>query len=125
MVYFMRGEVTGRIRISSCLNSKSIENVKNELSEDVTILAIINEYTEGRAVIHNKFKESRIIGDWFEPTEELLEFIKNVSTFKLKDHDRVERREMRFKSKLFSRPVEKETKRDSAMDNLLKSLGER
>ena len=75
-VYFVQAKTTGWIKIGRAKNPASrIKDLQSSNGDALELLSMIPEknYTEG--FLHEKFKHLRVRGEWFEPREELIQFI--------------------------------------------------
>jgi hypothetical protein len=81
VVYFLRGSVTGRIKIgwSSDLEMR-ITGIQTG-SEPVEVLCTLPGSRTLEGHLHEKFDEHRVHGEWFNPHDEILQFVEQVNTF--------------------------------------------
>ena len=79
-VYFVQGEITQRIKIG--FSSQVDNRIKDlETSEPLRLLHVISDAsTEKERSIHQQFAHLRVIGEWFEGTAELIEYIGTLRT---------------------------------------------
>ena len=87
MVYFIQGEITRRIKIGFTSRDTIINrlsSIQSNCSEKLSILGIISGASvKEEHFIHKRFKESRIIGEWFIETLDLLKFIEDSTNSKV------------------------------------------
>lgn len=79
-VYFLQGEVTRRIKIgfSTDLDSR-VKQLYMVCSEHLELLHFIEGGTlDEEKHLHNKFSEFNVKGEWFEPSDELLNYIAEI-----------------------------------------------
>ena len=82
-VYFIQGEITGRIKIgfSNQIN-KRIQSLQN--SEPLRLIHVIpNALSNTESSLHKRFSHLRVIGEWFEGTEELIQYINSLKSDKI------------------------------------------
>lgn len=78
-VYFIRGEDTGKIKIGFAVDPEiRLRDLQTGSSEKLSLIKFIEGTQEKETEIQNRFKKYRIHGEWFEPAEELVEFIENL-----------------------------------------------
>ena len=76
-VYFFQGADTGRIKIGISDNPQSrLKSLQS--SEKLTILKQIEGGEQVERQLHSKFKHLRLHGEWFEGSDELLEYIETL-----------------------------------------------
>ncbi len=76
VVYFVQRESDGAIKIgfSGCFEYR-LNNLKSTTGEKFKILGIIEGDREIEKEMHLKFGNSRILGEWFKPSDSLLSYI--------------------------------------------------
>ena len=86
MIYFIQGEITKRIKIgfTSRFIEKRIQNLQTGSPDKLNFIGGIPGNVEIEESLHQKFKNCRLHGEWFEPTIELLDFIAS-NTFRTTD----------------------------------------
>jgi hypothetical protein len=73
VVYFLRGEDTGAIKIGFTKSlSKRISNIVTASSERVTLLGSVAGDELSEKSLHHEFANDRIRGEWFRPTDALM-----------------------------------------------------
>jgi hypothetical protein len=78
-VYFIQGESGGAIKIGITQDiKKRIAGMQTGHPDTVIELAIIPGDTFMESYIHEMFKEYRLRGEWFKPSEAILVFIKMI-----------------------------------------------
>jgi hypothetical protein len=79
MVYFLKSEVIGSIKIGFCKENniqQRLEILQIGSADKLIILLTIPDATlRYEAELHRKFKHLHIRSEWFSPGAELLEFI--------------------------------------------------
>lgn len=82
-VYFIQGEITGRIKIGHSQDIKSrLQSLQS--SEPLRLTHVIpNESRETELRLHKKFSHLRVIGEWFEGTQELVYYINSLRSDKI------------------------------------------
>ena len=64
------------IKIGKTLNLYSrMCCLRNQSGADLLLIAVLNS-TKHEAVLHQKLKEHRVVGEWFEPCREVLQTIR-------------------------------------------------
>ena len=77
-VYFVQGEITRRIKIGY---SESVDKRMKalETSEPLRLLHVIpNAGTDVESGLHKKFSHLRVIGEWFEGEQEILDYLRSL-----------------------------------------------
>ena len=75
-VYFIQGDKTKRIKIGYTRNVK--KRIKRmQLSEKIKILLVLDGGQELESQLHEEFKDYHIHGEWFTPSDKLIEFIQS------------------------------------------------
>ena len=81
-VYFIQAENGGPIKIG---RAQSIHYRIRELQTGNPYKLVCRAFVEGGTLLerqlHWKFKEQRLQGEWFDPSDELEQIINNVNTF--------------------------------------------
>lgn len=78
-VYFIRGEVSGNIKIGFAVDPENrLRTLQTGSSEKLSLIKFIEGTHENETEIQNRFKKYRLQGEWFEPAEELVKFIENL-----------------------------------------------
>lgn len=82
-VYFIQGEITKRIKIGHSDDIKG--RIKSlEGSEPLRLIHVIpNATTKTELSLHKKFSHLRVIGEWFEGTQELAHYISSLKSDKI------------------------------------------
>jgi len=82
MVYFVQGEKTGLIKIGKSSNfTRRLANLRNGGPDRLTCLAVIVRAYDD-TVYHDRFSNDRVHGEWFKPSEKLMNFINALPTTK-------------------------------------------
>lgn len=87
MIYFLRGKDTGRIKIGY---TESVNKRWEQLdvgAEEYELVLLLSGDKGMERSLHRRFKELRFKGEWFQPGQELLDFIKSY-TPRLLDENR-------------------------------------
>lgn len=67
-VYFIRGDITGRIKIGSSWNPLArMRSLAMCASEPMSLLMLLSEQRMSESEAHKLFAEQRIHGEWFAP----------------------------------------------------------
>lgn len=78
-VYFLRGVDTGRIKIGTAMEpAKRLASLQTGCSERLEIVATVAGDASLERRLHERFKQSRMHGEWFHPTTELVAFIDGI-----------------------------------------------
>ena len=81
-IYFIQGEITKRIKIGF---SKQIDQrIKGlQTSEHLRLIGVIpNVSTDMESSLHSKFSHLRVLGEWFEGSQELIQYINSLRSDK-------------------------------------------
>ncbi len=82
-VYFVQGETTGNIKIGNAANPWArMRDLQMSSSEKLNILHVLHGGRPIEAAFHRRFKEYRIIGEWFRNEGALKDFIQNPDKIK-------------------------------------------
>lgn len=73
-VYFIQGITTGRIKIGVSKDPKK-RMQQMQLSEQTVLLCAVKGSYTLEDTLHNMFKEYRVHGEWFDPSERIMDFI--------------------------------------------------
>ena len=80
MIYFIQSEENGYIKIGYSQNANTLETRLSTLQignpHRLTLLKTIEGDIKYEKVLHLVFADDRILGEWFEPTTSLLNFLK-------------------------------------------------
>lgn len=78
-VYFIQSE-TGPIKIGfGRVPRARFQNIQNMSPVPLKLMATETGVRHRERQLHWKFRESRLHGEWFEPTEELLKYIDGIT----------------------------------------------
>ncbi len=78
-VYFIRAGLSGPIKIGFSKNPlRRYQDLQSGNPEKLRLLAIHPGGAELERTLHRYFKPSRLLNEWFDPTDELLDLIDNV-----------------------------------------------
>lgn len=78
VIFFLRGDITGMIRIGTCRNLQAhIKDAKLNCSEDLTLIGKMNGDYVVKHDLFNQFAHLRAHDDWFNSDVELMNFIKS------------------------------------------------
>ena len=81
MVYFIQGTDSGRVKIGATVNVPTrLGELQTGSPKKLKVLAVIESETERSAdrKYHPRFASSRIHGEWFNPSPDLMAFIGTV-----------------------------------------------
>lgn len=79
-VYFMRSELTGLIKIGYSVNpDKRHKSIQTSNGGDVTLLTAFKGTMADEQKLHEQFAESRVRGEWFTPTDELMKVVESYA----------------------------------------------
>jgi len=77
MIYFIRNIVSGNIKIGfSDTPKKRLKDLQTGSHDKLLLIKTIPGDRELEAQFHQQFSHCRLDGEWFSPTDELVEFIK-------------------------------------------------
>jgi len=76
-VYFITGDSNHPIKIgrTNSLPYYRIRQIQNNSPVKITCLGILNGPIDLEVTLHNKFYKSRLWGEWFERSDDLLKYI--------------------------------------------------
>ena len=78
-IYFLQGEFTGLIKIGFSSNPKRrLEVLSAGSSEPIRFLAVTRGDQDLENLLHQRFRDARVHGEWFLPTLKLTRFINGV-----------------------------------------------
>lgn len=78
-LYFVQGEQTGLIKIGSSTSPiNRLESMQTGSPEKLKLLFYIDNAVESERVMHEQFAGVRHRGEWFKPTPELLDRMKEL-----------------------------------------------
>ena len=81
MVYFIKNIVTGKIKIGySETPKKRLRELQTGNDNKLVLIKSIKGNRDKESTLHEMFSHLRTNGEWFEPDDELLEFIKGTNT---------------------------------------------
>jgi len=126
IVYFIQGEVTRLVKIGLTTGSVFIRfSLMQSNSPEKLILLGLIECEDCRAKekeIHNKFVTSWVRGEWFNPTDDLINFIGSHCTFV--EHPKVilKREETKRHAETARLAQEELTKSQDSLKCLIKTL---
>jgi hypothetical protein len=76
MIYFIQRTTGGEIKIGTTVRlSKRLRQLEMEYEADLNVLAIQDGGRETENELHQRFDHLRITGEWFEPQDDLMDFI--------------------------------------------------
>ncbi|MBN1430422.1 MAG: GIY-YIG nuclease family protein [Anaerolineae bacterium] len=79
VVYFIQSSTGGLIKIGTAINAnRRLAEIQNMSPVPLRILAVIPGDCRKEAELHKRFAHLRRHGEWFEPTIELLDFIRQA-----------------------------------------------
>lgn len=79
-VYFIQASQLGLVKIGFSSNvPKRLLSLKTGCPDNLVILKIIPGGQERERVLHKKFADIRVKGEWFSPSDELMSFIAGVA----------------------------------------------
>ncbi len=80
MIYFAQALAIGYIKIGFTRSPvKRLAQLKDSSYEDTKMLATMSGGFKLEKSLHTKFADCRVFGEWFQPTPELLDYIKTVA----------------------------------------------
>lgn len=90
MIYFIQAGKNGPIKIGFTQNSINdrLNSLQNATYEELELIGTCNGEIEDEKKIHSIFNSIKIRGEWFRPTEDLLNFIFEKTKFPIdKDYE--------------------------------------
>jgi hypothetical protein len=76
MIYFIQSTTGGPIKIGTTASlCPRMQHWNGAIPNGLRILAVLDGGHDHETMIHKKFRHLRITGEWFEPGDDLLEFI--------------------------------------------------
>lgn len=79
-IYFVQAGADGPIKIGSAQDVEGrIRNLQVSSHVELRLLGVVRATPLHEGELHDRFSESRLRGEWFEPTAELLAHIAEVS----------------------------------------------
>jgi hypothetical protein len=76
MIYFIQRPDGGRIKIGTTIRlSSRLKALCDEVGEDLLVLAVAEGGRDEEKGLHRRFADLRVIGEWFEPGDDLVGFI--------------------------------------------------
>lgn len=78
-IYFIQGITTGRIKIGISKDPKKRLD-RMQLSEQAVLLSAFRGSRITEQQLHIQFKKHRVHGEWFEPADEILQFIEKFDS---------------------------------------------
>ena len=75
MIYFIQCQSTHLIKIGNSVQPIARFSQLNNGPTELEMLAIMDGVREGEVELHKRFESSRVRGEWFSPTKELIDFI--------------------------------------------------
>jgi hypothetical protein len=76
VVYFLRRESDQCIKIGCTgIISRRVARITRDIGEPVTVLAACPGYRDEEWALHDHLQATRVDGEWFHPTPQLLAFI--------------------------------------------------
>jgi hypothetical protein len=76
MIYFVRDEARGLIKIGTTRRlALRLHGLRAEAKGDLTVLAVTDGARDEEASLHVRFESLWVVGEWFTPGPELLQFI--------------------------------------------------
>lgn len=79
-VYFIQGEITRLVKIGISRNpARRLLHIRTDCSEPVDLVGVIDasDAAEMEASLHRRFADDRSHGEWFRPSQSLLDHIAN------------------------------------------------
>ena len=78
VVYFIQDNFSKRIKIGKTINmyDRFLRLKSQSPINDMSILLTIDGYQRKETFLHRKFKQYNHHGEWFEPSQEILDYIK-------------------------------------------------
>lgn len=79
-IYFLRAGTSGPIKIGTSVNVDSrIATLQTGCPDELRLIARIRGGSGVERMLHQKFDRDRIRGEWFKPSSELVELIKELT----------------------------------------------
>lgn len=79
-VYFIQEQEKGRIKIGETINiSQRYRQINGMLPQKIRVLGFVPGIDKYERFLHKKFEKHRLKGEWFEPAQEILDYIKYAS----------------------------------------------
>lgn len=76
MIYFIQAVAGGPIKIGKAVDvRRRLIQLQKQYSLQLTVLGVIEGYTQEEKSFHEMFAMSRVRGEWFEQSPELIDFI--------------------------------------------------
>lgn len=76
MIYFIQANDGGPIKVGYAVDpQKRLTEIQRMSPVPLRILATINGYRKDEALLHRRFASLRLHGEWFRPSQELLDII--------------------------------------------------
>jgi hypothetical protein len=82
VIYFVQAEIIGRIKIGYCARGhfeKRLSHLQIGSPVELRVLATCRGDRTREAILHDRFAASRVRGEWFEPTPDLVRFIARLN----------------------------------------------
>jgi hypothetical protein len=76
VIYFIKRPNDGRIKIGTSV--RLVDRLKQlacEFGEGLAVLAVVDGHKDEERSLHRRFAHLRVVGEWFEPGDELLGLI--------------------------------------------------
>ena len=78
-IYFMQHSYSKKIKIGKTEYIASrYDTINRHNAGDIELLLTVDGYTKEETALHRKFAEYRITGEWFEPTQKILDYIEEL-----------------------------------------------
>lgn len=88
VIYFVQEGADGPIKIGCTVLPRSrVQNLQVANPRELRLLGLMDGGTEQEDSLHDEFRETRVRGEWYEPTPELLAGIE-ANTFSLETFER-------------------------------------
>ena len=85
-IYFVQAGEKGPVKVGLSKNPMSrVKQLQTSNPHTLKLLGIIPGDRETEEMIHDKFEDHRLEGEWFEPTNELIDIVRSL----LDDQDRL------------------------------------
>jgi hypothetical protein len=76
LIYFIRDEATNRIKIGTTIRlSQRLYQLGLMTKGPLHVLAVLPGSFADESALHERFKSLRVVGEWFKPEPELIDFI--------------------------------------------------